>query len=176
MPVASAADLGVPEAFNAASYFVDRNVAEGRASRVAIECGTERVTYGQLLERVNRFGSALRDRLHVRPEERVLLLLTDGPEFAYAFFGTMKVGAIAVPINTLLKEADYRYLLDDTRAVVLVVSEALVPQIERPLSQCRRLRHVVVVGQSSPAEWLRFDDLLRDGQADLAGLRIELPG
>ena len=113
--------------FNAASYFVDRHIDEGRGDRVAIECGDERVTYAQLLERVNRFGSALRDQLGVRPEERVLLLLLDEPAFAYAFFGTMKVGAVAVPTNTLLKEADYRHLLSDTRATVLVVSEALVP-------------------------------------------------
>jgi benzoate-CoA ligase len=164
----SAAELGVPETFNAAAHFVDRNVAEGRGSRIAIECGTERVTYDQLLERVNRFGSALRDRLHVRPEERVLLLLLDGPEFAYAFFGTMKVGAIAVPANTLLKESDYRYLLDDTRAAVLVVSEALLPQIERiPLAERRRLRHVVVAGTPPRSEWLSFDELLRTGSREL---------
>jgi benzoate-CoA ligase len=164
----SAAELGVPETFNAAAHFVDRNVAEGRGSRIAIECGTERVTYDQLLERVNRFGRALRDSLHVRPEERVLLLLLDTPEFAYAFFGTIKVGAIAVPANTLLKESDYRYLLDDTRAAVLVVSEALLPQIERiPLAERRRLRHVVVAGTPPRSEWLSFDELLRAGSPEL---------
>lgn len=166
--VISAADLGVPETFNAAAHFVDRNVEEGRGDRVAIECGDEQVTYAQLHERVNRFGTALRDELDVRPEERVLLLLHDGPSFAYAFFGTMKIGAIAVPVNTLLKEADYQYLLDDTRAVVLVVSEALVPQIERiPLRKPRRLRHVVVVGSATRPEWLSFDAIIADGSPDL---------
>jgi acyl-CoA synthetase (AMP-forming)/AMP-acid ligase II len=60
----------VSEAFNAAEYFVDRHVKEGRGARVAIECGDERVTYADLFERVNRFGSALRGALDVRPEER----------------------------------------------------------------------------------------------------------
>ena len=86
MPAISAADLGVPQVFNAASWFVDRHSEEGRAESVAIECGDERVTYRQLAERVNRCGSALR-HLGVRPEERVALLLTDEPAFAYAFFG-----------------------------------------------------------------------------------------
>ena len=95
----SASDLGVPRTFNAAGHFVDRNVAEGRGAKVAIECGDGRVTYAQLLGNVNRCGNALRRRLDVRREERVMLLLLDGPEFAYAFFGAIKIGAIAVPVN-----------------------------------------------------------------------------
>ena len=80
--ITTAADLGVPETFNAAAHFVDRHPSEGRGAKVAIECGDERVTYAQLAERVNRFGSALRDELDVRPEERVVLLLLDTPAFA----------------------------------------------------------------------------------------------
>jgi benzoate-CoA ligase family protein len=164
----TAADLGVPAVFNAATYFVDRNVLEGRGHHVAIECGDERVTYAQLLERVNRFGSVLRDELDVRPEERVMMLMLDGPAFAYAFFGILKIGAVAVPANTLLKEADYRYLLDDTRAVVLVVSEALLPQIANiPRHERRRLRHVVVVGSARSADYLSFDQLLSGGLTQL---------
>ncbi len=158
--VISAADLGVPRAFNAAAHFVDRHIDEGRADRVAIECGEERVTYGQLLERVNRFGNALR-QLDVRREERVLLLLHDGPAFAYAFFGTIKVGAVAVPTNTLLKPPDYERLLADSGAVAVVVSQALLPLVENiDRSTVPRLRHLIVVGQPSPANSLSFDDLL----------------
>ena len=56
---------------------------------------------------MNRCGSALRERLGVRPEERVLLLLLDGPAFVYTFFGAIKIGAVPVPLNTLWKPADY---------------------------------------------------------------------
>jgi hypothetical protein len=76
----TAADLGIPEEFNVATYFVDRNVAEGRAEQIAIECGNERVTYQRVLERTSRAGSVLRNELGVRPEQRVLLLMLDGPE------------------------------------------------------------------------------------------------
>jgi benzoate-CoA ligase len=164
----AAAELGVPDVFNAATHFVDRNVREGRGNHVAIECGDERVTYAQLLERVNRFGSALVQRLAVRPEERVMLLMLDEPAFAYAFFGVLKCGAVAVPVNTLLKETDYRYLLDDMRASVLVVSEALLPQVE-PIARDahRRLRHVVVAGTPPRADLLSFNQLLADGAPNL---------
>lgn len=162
MTVRSAAQLGVPATFNAAAHFVDRNVHDGRGDHVAIECGEARITYREVLDQVNRCGNALRDRLGVRPEERILLLLLDGPAFVYAFFGAMKIGAVAVPVNTQLKPADCAFLLDDTRARVLIVSQALLPVIEGiPLSDRRYLRHIVVSDHGAEGMALSFDRLLR---------------
>jgi benzoate-CoA ligase family protein len=136
----------LPDAFNVATYFVDRNVLEGRGEKTAIECGDERVSYRQLLERTNRVGNALR-KLGVRAEERVVLLLSDTPEFLYSFFGTIKIGAVAVPMNTLLKPYEYEYLLNDPRARVVLVSEALLPQLQSiEPKRLKYLREIVVVG------------------------------
>ena len=162
--VTTAADLGVPRVFNAATHFIDRHIGLGRGSRIAIECGDARISYEQLREHVDRCASALRTRLDVRCEERVMLLLHDGPEFAAAFFGVLKAGAIAVPVNTLLKERDYQYLLADSGAVVLIVSEALLSLVDRiPRAEFRRLRHIVVVSAGQHHGYLRFDDLLASG-------------
>ena len=165
----TAADLGVPETFNVATHFVDRHVREGRGAKVAIECGDERVTYAALLEGVNRFGSALRDLLEVRPEERVLLLLLDTPAFPVAFFGAIKIGAVPIPTNTLWKPSDYRYVLNDSRARVAVVSEALLPQIEGlTRADVPALRHIVVVGRTRSSRAHRsFADLIDRGSAVL---------
>ncbi|MBI3403559.1 MAG: benzoate-CoA ligase family protein [Acidobacteria bacterium] len=156
----TAASLGIPERFNAAVHFVDRNVAEGRGDRVAIECGDLRLTYADVLRDVNRVGHALR-RLDVRPEERVLLLLLDGPAFASCFFGAIKIGAVPVPLNTLWKPADYAHVLHDSRAAVLIISAELLPQIEGlPADDRRSLRHIIVVGQAGSGPSHRsFDPL-----------------
>ena len=69
-----------------------------------------------LYEQVNRTGSALRNELGVRPEERVLLLMLDGPEMVFAFFGAIKIGAVPIPTNTLWTPADYEFVLRDSRA------------------------------------------------------------
>jgi len=136
--------------FNAADYFVDRHLLEGRAGNIAIECADDRITYAQLAERVNRFGSALRDSLSVRIEERVLLVLPDVPEFAYCFFGAIKIGAVPVPVNTLLRSNDYEYLINDTRARVAVVHDTLshlllqIPRERRPF-----LQTIIVVGKAT---------------------------
>lgn len=135
-----------PESFNAAEFFVDRRIAEGPGLHIAIECGEERVTYQALYERVNRAGNALRE-LGVEIEQRVLLLLLDTPDFATCFFGAIKIGAVPVPVNTLLKAADYEYMLNNSRARVAVVSAALYPQLAGiPRERLRYLKHVVIAG------------------------------
>src|SRR5258707_12478925 len=96
------APILLPEEFNAASYFVDRQIAEGRGESVAIECEDGRVTYRQLFEQVNQVGNSLRN-LGVRPEERAFLLLLDTPEFAAGFFGAIIVVDVPDSVNTLLK-------------------------------------------------------------------------
>ena len=138
----------LPDTFNAATWFVDRNVHEGRGAKVAIECGDERVTYAQLLERVNRAGNALREQFDVRIEERIVMLLLDGPEFVSTFFGAIKIGAVPIPTSTLWKPADYEYVLNDSRARVVVVSEALLPQLQGiPRERLRYLKHIVTAGE-----------------------------
>src|SRR5215211_5662675 len=98
----------IPDQFNVATYFVDRNVEEGRGDKVAIQTfpDGQQVTYRQVLEGTNRFGNALRTVLGVRAEERVLLLLLDCAEYAYCFFGAIKIGAVPIPTNTLFKPPD----------------------------------------------------------------------
>lgn len=140
--------ISLPSQFNVATHFIDRNIHEGRGGRIAIECGEERVSYQQLFERVNRAGNALK-KLGVRREERVALVLVDTPDFAYSFFGAIKIGAVPVPLNTLLKPAEHQYMLNDSRARVAIVSEALLPQILAiPASELRYLETIVVSGKA----------------------------
>jgi benzoate-CoA ligase len=159
--------ISLPDEFNAAAYFIDRHISEDRGGKMAIECGDLRVTYGQLFTRVNELGNGLK-ALGVRIEERVLLLLLDTPEFAISFFGAIKIGAIPVPVNTLLKSADYTYLLNNSRARVAIVSDSLLPLIESiPKNELRYLETIVVVTGKAAADTLSFEDLTRNSSPEL---------
>jgi benzoate-CoA ligase len=159
--IKSAADLGVPPVFNAASYFVDRHIVEGRSASIAIECGEERVTYGELAERVNRFGRMLREELDVRPEERIALLLLDTPAFLVAFFGAIKIGAVPIPVNTLWKPPDYRHVLNDSGARVALVSPEMLPRFDAvDRGSVPALRHVIVTGPDLDARLDRVEPVL----------------
>src|SRR5689334_21284859 len=158
--------IALPDPFNAARYFIDRHLQESRSDKIAIECGDRRISYRDLHAAVNQVGNALR-KLGVRVEERVLLLLHDSPEFAMSFFGTIKIGAVAVPVNTLLKSADYEYMLNTARARVAIVSEPLYPLIEAiPRERLRYLEHVIVIGETAE-NTLPFDKWIAESSPDL---------
>ncbi len=137
--------LELPETLNAAAHLVDRHLAEGRGDKPAILCGDRTVTYSQLADSVSRTANVLA-ALGVRLEERVAMLLYDSPEWAFAFFGAIKLGSVAVPMNTMLTPDEYVYLLNDCRARVLVAASALWDRILPIRDRLEYLEHVLVVG------------------------------
>ncbi len=143
--VASIPNVVLPDQFNAASAFLDRNLAVGRGDRPAIYYEGETYTYNQVAELANRVGNGLL-ALGIEIEQRVALLLLDSPQFAATFFGAIKIGAVPVPLNTMLFPRDYVYLLNDSRAKVLLVHASLWKQMRHELPNFKYLRHVVVVG------------------------------
>ncbi len=134
----------VPDQFNAATAFLDRNLQEGRGSKTAIYFEGNAYTYTQVAELANRVGNGLLD-LGVDMEQRVALLLLDSPQFAASFFGAIKMGAVPIPMNTMLRPNDYVYMLNDSRARVLLVHSVLWPLIQQILPELKYVRHIVVV-------------------------------
>src|SRR5579883_3429013 len=92
--------MTLPSRYNAASHFVDRHLGEGRGSKVAFVDDRGKYTYEELAARVNRAGNVLR-QLGVEMEQRVLLCLFDTIDFPSLFWGAIKIGAVAVPANTM---------------------------------------------------------------------------
>ncbi len=157
-------ELTLPDMLNVATAYVDANVAAGRGGKTAFFYREQQIIYQDVLDQVNRTGNALR-ALGLEVEQRVALLLLDCPEFVYSFFGAMKIGAVAVPMNTLLRPADYSYLLNDSRAKVLIVSAPLLPQIEAIRHELSHLRQIIVVGQAGTH--LSYDRLLAEASSAL---------
>ena len=161
----------LPEQYNVTAAFLDGALAQGWGNRPAIRTQTEVVTYTQLAEQANRAGNSL-SALGVEMEQRVALLLYDSPEFATSFFGAMRLGAVAVPFNTQLRPQDYLYLLNDSRARVLVVESDLWQQIASLRREMPFLRHVVVVRRGDAAA--ARDPNTVDFAALLAGSSVTL--
>jgi benzoate-CoA ligase family protein len=146
---------------NAVSAFLDDTIGGGAGDRPAIVTPTETVTYRGLLGRVGRAGNALRS-LGVEPEQRVALLLPDGVDWVAVFLGALRIGAVAVPLNTRLPAAEWATMLRDSRARVLVADAALLVQLRPALSDLPHLRAVLATGEGA-----------RSFQALLAGAATE---
>src|SRR5580658_5506647 len=118
----------IPDHYNLADDFVDRHLREGRGDKYAVICGEQRLTYADIASMANRVGNGLL-KLGLQPGQRVLLVLPDIPEFAAAYFGVLKIGAVAVPTNTALRANDYAYFLEESQARVAIVSSTLLAEL-----------------------------------------------
>lgn len=124
-----------PEPFNCAEYFIDRHIAEGRGSKVAVRTLSRDVTYAELLDNVNRFGNTLA-ALGIGRGERVLMVVNDCPEFFFLFWGAIKAGIIPVPLNALLRANDFAFYIQDSECAGLVYSPEFAGEIEAALGLC----------------------------------------
>lgn len=115
-----------PPRFNIAEHFLGDRVREGRGDRRALLTDEGELTYADVDVLANRYGNLLLS-LDVRPEERVLIALPDGPDFVAALFGALRVGAVGVMLNPFLRREEIAYFLRYTRGVVLVTDAARAP-------------------------------------------------
>lgn len=139
---------GVGSCYNAATRFIDDNVSNGLGGKVAVYYKDRSITYKQLQDYVNQAGNGFRD-LSVEMENRVLLVCHDTPEMIAAFYGAVKIGAVPIPVNTIMSPADYEYFLNNSRAKVLVVHEDLWRNIRSLRDRFIYLKHVIVIHDSA---------------------------
>ncbi|HEY3119355.1 MAG TPA: benzoate-CoA ligase family protein [Vicinamibacteria bacterium] len=154
VPPLQAADL--PVRYNAVEI-LERNLAS-RADRVALLGPDRQMSFGEVAREVNQVGHALR-RLGVRRGEPVALLSLDSPEWVASFFGVVKIGAVAVSMNTLLKPREHAYMLNDARPRVLIVHASLIPGLETVRDEVASIEHVVVIGgagRSGDIAWAQW--------------------
>jgi benzoate-CoA ligase family protein len=135
--------MSYPPGFNAAVPFIDRHVAEGRGDEIAIRSSEGEVSYAELVAGVNRCGNALL-RLGLVPGERMLMAVKDCPEFFYLFWGAIKAGIVPVPINVILRTADYRVLVEDSGCAAVVYSPEFAGEVAPALAGAA-LRHALPV-------------------------------
>ncbi len=158
-----ASDIAFSASFNVATPFIDRHLAEGRGSKLAIRTTHEDVTYAQLAERVNRAGNALRG-LGLKPGERVLMVVKDCPAFFYVFWGAIKAGIVPVPLNTLLRAGDYAYIIENSGCAGLVYSPEYAAEIEPALAQSPHKPAAVLRTEGAPGS---LDGLMASSNATL---------
>ncbi|HEX4332146.1 MAG TPA: benzoate-CoA ligase family protein [Usitatibacter sp.] len=120
------------ERFNFARHLLERNAPRARSTAYIDDYET--ITFGELDERVRRMSAALA-ALGLRREERVLLLMHDNNDWPVAFLGALHAGVVPVAVNTLLSGDDYAYILGHCRAQGALVSQALVPVLQKAMQQ-----------------------------------------
>jgi benzoate-CoA ligase family protein len=109
------------EFFNACDYLLDRRVEAGDGPRLAVTGVEGDLTYDELHDRVRRTAGSLRE-LGLQPEQRLMMFMADSPDFLVVFLAAMRIGAIPVPVSTMLHADGLVELLRDSRARLLAVT------------------------------------------------------
>jgi benzoate-CoA ligase family protein len=142
------------EVFNAAEWLVTRN-AEATPDRRAITAidldgSTRTMSYAELDHAVRRFAAAL-VAAGIRPEERLLLCMGDTPELLTAFLAGLRIGAVPVPVSTMLTPKDIAVLATDSRARLVALSSEFAG-LAMAVAGSRDLTDVVVLTDDSLPE------------------------
>jgi len=140
----------MPERLNASEYLLDRRLEAGDGDRVAFRYQGQDLTYAEIASRTRQAAAALTG-LGVRPEERVPIVLLDGPEWVAAFLGALRIGAVPVPVSTMLTGDDLAFLCADARARVAIGATALGEAVAGMAAGGAELRDLILVGDGDVA-------------------------
>ena len=141
-------ELSIPEQLNLGSYFLDVNLEAGRGNRTALYYEDRAYSFFELWRLTNKVGNVLKE-LGVEPEDRVLLILEDSPEWVAAWLATMKVGGVGTHAYTYLTAPDYAYLLKLVRPKVVVVDETTLGRVREAAATGNFSNRFLVAGESA---------------------------
>jgi acetyl-CoA synthetase len=141
--------ITIPEYFNIGNACTKPSVPKFSMSQTAVIVDqshqhTQMLSYTELYEQSNRFAHAI-SHIGLKKSDRVMLWLPNCTSFPVAFFGTLKLGAIAVPTSTLLTSEELDYLLSDSGSRVLVTTHALWQRLLAIGSELSSLAHVILI-------------------------------
>jgi 2-aminobenzoate-CoA ligase len=151
-------ELAYPARLNAATTLIDDALAAGFGDRVVYYCDDRTITYAQLAAAVDEVAVAVRT-LEIRPGQRVILRLPDGPELVYWILALQKAGAVPVPTFTLSRASDLVYRENDTEAVAVVVGAELLDEVNRARPGFRHVEHLIAVPRTDDPDYLDEDAL-----------------
>jgi benzoate-CoA ligase family protein len=139
-------EFTLPEQLNLGSYYLDVNLEAGRGDKTAIYYKDKTYSFLDLWRLTNRVGNVFKG-LGVEPENRVLLILEDSPEWVAAWLATMKVGAVGTHAYTYLKPHDYAYLLNLIKPKVVVVDKTTREKVREGARGARYPKAFLVAGE-----------------------------
>ncbi len=149
----------IPQHYNVTTKLIDEQVEKGLGDKVAVYYKDKTYTYREMQSLINKVGNALHI-LGVHLEERVMLVMYDSPEAMASFFGTIKIGAIPIPINYMYTADDYRYLLDNSRARTLIADDDFIKDIEEYKEKLLYLENTIILGNKTRANHIGFYDIV----------------
>jgi len=156
--------------FNSTEELLGKAVAAGRGDRTAVLFEDQRITYGQLLTQASKFASALRE-LGVKEGDRIVLRTPNIPPALVANFAILKLGAVCTPTSPLFSRHEIAHVANDSEAVAIIVSAALLGEVEGAKENFETIKHIIVVGgdvaEVKAKGFLAYGELVQGGNPNI---------
>jgi 2-aminobenzoate-CoA ligase len=156
--------------FNPTEELLGKAVAAGRGDRIAVLFDDQRITYSQLLTNANKLAGALRE-LGVKEGDRIILRTPNIPPALVANFAILKLGAVCTPTSPLFSRTEIAHVANDSEAVAIIVSAALLGEVEAARENLETVQHIIVVGgdaaDAKAKGFLAYGELLQSGSPTL---------
>jgi benzoate-CoA ligase len=165
--------LQIPEKINIAEEILVRHVRAGKGARAAIYHENGVITYGELQERVNKFGNALK-KIGIGRGDRFIIRSHNCPEYIIAVIGGMKIGAVPIPTNTLFRSWEMEHIINNSDSKAIFTMQELVAPVEEVKDKCPTLKNIILFDQAKGNQIL-FSDLIQDASPalDLVSTRAD---
>ena len=122
-------------------------------------------TYKELYNSILRLATGLQ-RLGIQKGDRVALMLPNIPMFPIAYYAIVRIGAIVVPINTMFREREIHYILEDSESSAIITWGNVLEEVGRAVEDIDSCSHLIVTGSNLPEEVVNLDTLLAENDAD----------
>lgn len=119
----------------------------------------QRVSYAEIDEASNKVGNALK-KLGVRKGDRVAMLIPNSPKFVAIYFGIIKTGAIAVPMDVRYKVAELASLFGNCQPKVVISESPILDPIVSALPQFKTIERVIELGSTYQGRFLNYAEIL----------------
>jgi long-chain acyl-CoA synthetase len=132
---------------NLANYIEE--AAGNFAERTALIADNQRISYEQLNKSVNAVAHLLQ-KMGITKGDKIALMLPNIPEFIYCYFAAVKIGAIALPLNTAATTYELSFLLENSDAKMLLAMEIARKRYEEIQVKLTTCRQIVTVDSADP--------------------------
>jgi acyl-CoA synthetase (AMP-forming)/AMP-acid ligase II len=129
------------------------------------------ITWKLFDERANRVANALASK-GVGRGDKVIHLMLNSINWLEAYFGIIRTGAWAVPLNFRFTSSDIKYCADIAEAKVMILGPEFAERVEAIRSQLPTIKDYIFVGEDPPENMESFEDLI--SQASPETLKVEL--
>lgn len=148
------------------------NIIEGfkkgvsiKPEKVAAVCGSTRLTFSEVSERVNRLSGSLIG-LGLRRSDRVAILALNCHRYLELYYGAPQMGAVVVPVNFRLVAAEVKYIIDHSGSKAVVTDDALAPLVDSLRNELPSVEHFISIGEKKRDGFIAYEEMLETGEPE----------